>query len=54
MGVLGTAAVTAEQLATVTSDITAQVGVILPVALGLFGLFFGIKLVPKLIKRFAK
>lgn len=47
-------AVTAEQLATVSDAIQSQVGIILPVALGLFGLFFGIKLIPKLIKRFAK
>jgi len=50
----GTSAVTSGQLATVVESLTATVGVILPVGLGLFALFFGIKMIPSLIRRFAK
>jgi len=41
-------------LTTISNDITATVWQIMPYAVGLFVLFFGVRLIPRLIKRFAK
>jgi hypothetical protein len=51
---VATSAVSSTDLQAVTDGIQATVTTIMPVAIGLFVLFFGIKLVPKLIKKFAK
>lgn len=45
-------AITSDMLAPLTEGVTANVGVILPIGLGMFGMFLGIKLIPKLIKKF--
>ena len=41
-------------LTSIQTALTSNIDAILPVAGGLFALMFGIKLVPKIIKSFAK
>ena len=47
-------AITAEMLSPITDAVTANIGVILPVGIAIFGILIGVALVPKLIKRFTK
>lgn len=49
---LTAAAITPDMLAPLTEGITANIGVILPVAIGIFAIFIGIRLIPDLIKKF--
>lgn len=46
------AVVTTEMLKPITDNISANLGVILPVGMGIMGTFIGIKLIPKLIYKF--
>jgi len=39
---------------TMITGITSAVTTVLPIAVGVFALFYGIRLFPKLIKKFAK
>ena len=48
------ATITEAMLQPLIDGVTANVGVILPVGLGLFAIFIGINLVPKLIKKFTQ
>lgn len=47
-----TATITEEMLQPLIDGVSANVGVILPVGLGLFAIFLGIALIPRLIKKF--
>lgn len=47
-----TATITEAMLQPLVDGVTANVGVILPVGLGLFAIFLGISLIPRLIKKF--
>lgn len=47
-------AITSEMLTGLTSAITDNLGVILPIAIGAFGILYGVKLVPKVFKMFAR
>lgn len=47
-------AVTSDQLQPIVSAVTENIGVILPIAISIFGIFFGIKLIPKLINMFKR
>lgn len=47
-------AITAEMLQPLVDGITANIGVILPIGIGLMAIFIGINLIPKLIKKFTK
>lgn len=47
-------AITTEMLAPITDAITANIGVILPVGIAIFGILLGVGLVPYLIKKFSK
>lgn len=38
----------------VASNISDAIGLIVPVALGLFAVIFGVSMLPRLIKRFAR
>lgn len=44
-----TSVITPEMLDPLSEGISANVGVILPVALGIFAIFIGIRMVPKLV-----
>lgn len=46
--------ITADMLKPLVDGVTANVGVILPVGLGLMAIFLGIKFIPRLIHMFAK
>ena len=46
------AVISAEMLKPITDSIAANLGVILPVGMGIMGTFIGIKLIPKLIYKF--
>lgn len=48
------AIVTSDMLSGLTSTITDNLAVVLPVGLGIFAIFIGINIVPKIIKKFAK
>lgn len=45
-------AITQEMLSPVIDGITSNIAVILPIALGIFSVFIGIKLIPRLFKQF--
>lgn len=45
---------TASTLTTVSDTVVANIGVILPVALGLFAIVFSIGFIPKMLKKFGK
>ena len=45
---------TASTLSTVSDTVVANIGVILPVALGLFAIVFSIGFIPKMLKKFGK
>lgn len=47
-------AITAEMLEVLTSSITDNLAVILPIAISGFGILFGVRLVPKVFKMFVK
>lgn len=47
-------AVSSDQLQPIISAVTDNIAVILPIAIGIFGIFFGIKLIPKLINMFKR
>ena len=47
-------AITNEMLQPLVDGVTANIGVILPVGIGLMAIFIGIALIPKLIKKFTK
>lgn len=47
-----TATINEAMLQPLIDGVTANVGVILPVGMGLFAIFLGISLIPKLIKKF--
>ncbi|MCI8624655.1 MAG: hypothetical protein HFG26_13485 [Provencibacterium sp.] len=49
---LPTIAITTEMLTPLVEGVVANVGVILPVGLGLFAIMLGIRIIPVLIKRF--
>lgn len=48
----GGAAITTEMLQPLVDGVTANIGVILPIGLGLFAIFLGINIIPKLITKF--
>lgn len=52
MVTIASATITQDMLQPLVDGVTANVGVILPVGLGLFAIFLGISLIPKLIKKF--
>ena len=45
-------AITPEMLAPIPDAVAANIGVILPVGIGIFGIIIGVSFVPKLIKKF--
>lgn len=45
-------AITPEMLAPITQGVTANIGVIMPVAITIFGILLGVGLIPKLIQKF--
>lgn len=45
---------TASTLSTVSDTVVANIGVILPVALGLFAIVFSVGFIPKLLHKFSK
>jgi hypothetical protein len=47
-----TATISETMLQPLIDGVTANIGVILPVGLGLFAIFIGVALIPKLIKKF--
>lgn len=49
---LPTIAITTDMLLPLVEGVIANIGVILPVGIGLFSIFLGIKIVPGLISRF--
>ena len=49
---LPTIAITEEMLKPLVEGVVANVGVILPIGLGLFAIFLGIRIIPGLISRF--
>lgn len=52
LALAGTGVVTAEQMAGITSAVTSNIDVVLPVALSLMGIFVGIKIIPRIISTF--
>ncbi|WP_214659108.1 hypothetical protein [Candidatus Formimonas warabiya] len=52
MFTLGTAIVTAEQLAPITTAVTENLGVLLPVGVGLMAIMIGVALIPRIIYKF--
>lgn len=50
---LANIAITTDMLSPILDAITANIGVILPVGIAVFGIMLGIALVPKLIKKFS-
>lgn len=44
--------ITAEMLAPITEAITSNLGVLLPVGIGLMSIMIGVKLIPRIIYRF--
>lgn len=44
--------ITSEMLSGITTALTSNLGVVLPVAIGLFATMTGIKIIPKVFKRF--
>lgn len=52
MGTFGVALVTAEMLSGLSTAVTENVAVILPVALTIMGVFVAISVIPKIIYRF--
>ncbi len=46
--------ITTDMLTPLVEGVVANVGVILPVGLGLFAIFLGIRIIPGLISRFVK
>lgn len=50
----GGATITTEMLQPLVDGVTSNIAVILPVGIGLFAIFIGIALIPKLIKKFTK
>lgn len=53
-GDLPTVSITTEMLKPLVEGVVANVGVVLPIGLGLFSIFVGIKLIPKLFSKFIK
>ncbi len=53
-GSLPSFAITEEMLAPLVEGVMANVQVILPIGLGLFTIFLGIRLIPNLISRFVR
>lgn len=49
---IGTAIVTAEMLAGLSTAVTENVAVVLPVALTIMGVFVAISVIPKIVYRF--
>lgn len=47
-----TSVVTPEMLQPLVDGVTANLGIILPIGVGLLAVFIGIALIPKLIKKF--
>ena len=54
MDELPTIAITEEMLTPLVEGVVANVGVILPIGLGLFAIFLGIRIIPGLISRFIR
>lgn len=52
MSVFGTAIVTAEQLAPITTAITENLSVLLPVGLAIMGVMIAVSLIPRIIYKF--
>ena len=48
------AIITPEDMTPLLDGIVANIGVLLPVVLGLAAIFFGIKIIPSLISRFSR
>lgn len=48
----GGGVVTSEQLSALTTAVTSNVDVVLPVALGLMGILVGIKVIPRIVHTF--
>lgn len=46
------ATVTAEQLSSITTDLSANVAVILPVGITIMGVLIGVSLIPRLLYKF--
>ena len=51
---LPTVAITTDMLTPLVEGVVANIGVILPVGLGLFAIMLGIRIIPGLISRFIK
>ena len=51
---LPTIAITEDMLKPLVEGVVANVGVILPIGLGLFAIFLGIRIIPGLISRFVR
>lgn len=45
-------AITSEMLKPLVEGVTANIGVILPIGIGLFAIIIGVNMVPKMIKKF--
>ena len=51
---LPTVAITEEMLTPLVEGVVANISVILPIGLGLFAIFLGIRIIPGLVSRFVK
>ncbi len=53
-GNLPNLAITTDMLSPLVEGVTANIAVILPVGIGIFAIFLGIRILPKLISKFTK
>lgn len=51
---LADAAITSDMLSPVLEGVTANIGVILPIGIGLFAICLGIRFIPRIFKMFSK
>lgn len=49
---VGAATVTAEQVAPITAAVTDNIGVLLPVGLGIMAIMIGVSLIPRIVYKF--
>lgn len=47
-------AITSEMLSPITDAVIANIGVILPIGIAIFGILIGVSLIPTLVKKFAR
>ena len=49
---MGDLVITAEMLAPITQAVTSNLGILLPVGIGLMSIMIGVRLIPRIIYRF--